>query len=347
MPGPATPPTIENVSQLVEQLPFAVRAMSLTVADAFTTNGVYILTALTVIVVVLGTLKTMLAQGGFVDTLSDLIRAVLIWGLAAWFLRDYPVIMTPLWDTFDAISNRIAEAGAAGGTGGLPTGVAGAAGLYQAVNRILSVLGTAWTGGYSSGWDRAVYILSGLPQILETTLLAMVAAGLLVMATAVYMLVFATGKCLLAVGLALGPLLIPWIAFESTRGFFESWIRFCVSAGLYQVVATVLMKIVAPMIRYVDDWSKAMVASGTDFNADILVAGMAITALMSILITVLLLQAPYIAAALAGGGVRVVSGMSLPKGPDAAQVRSGIAWLRCGGSSRAGAGRAPISGRGG
>jgi len=60
----------------------------------------------------------------------------------------------------------------------------------------------------------------------------------------VYVLVVQMGSILLSVAFILGPILVPWYLLPATEFLFTGWLKFTIVAGLYKVVAWLLVTIV-------------------------------------------------------------------------------------------------------
>ncbi|BBO59921.1 type IV secretion system protein [Mycoavidus sp. B2-EB] len=59
-----------------------------------------------------------------------------------------------------------------------------------------------------------------------------------------FMLVAQMSSFLLAIGFCLGPILLPWYIFPATEFLFNGWLRFIIVAGLYKVIAWLMLTIV-------------------------------------------------------------------------------------------------------
>ncbi len=287
----------------------AIQMGSLLLDDAF-----WLLSALTVIVLAWSGIKTLLNQGELTDVLSDLIHAIIFWGIAAWFLREYRDLMEVFVDTFNALVMRLTQSENAW--------LAGVSGFFSAANAIFDGM-TAMLKGMS--WSQ---IIENWGQLMFSAILYAVAALTLFFAGAVYFVVYAASILLLAIGVAVGPIFIPWVVFEPTRSLFEGWLRYMIQAGLYKVTAAVLGMLVAPVIstnlKTATDYFVA--TQGTNdpvagaafpgiLRPDLIGPAMA-AALLAVLVVVLMLQAPMIASALAGGKLIASGRLPVPRGPN-------------------------------
>jgi len=138
---------------------------------------------------------------------------------------------------------------------------------------------------------------------------------------------------IVAVGLllAVGPLFIIGLMFETTKRFFEAWVAQLSNYGLIIVIASVAAKL---LLFTLNQYASAAVAQG----AAITVAESIQLCLASGFILIIMKQVPTIAAAL-GGGValstfnalsRVMSGTARGAGSAAYQFARGVADGRAG-----------------
>jgi hypothetical protein len=98
--------------------------------------------------------------------------------------------------------------------------------------------------GNAAGIGSIWTLVKNLPLILLTFL----AKGLAIVGIFVMILIFVIvvqfGSFLLNVAFCLGPILIPWYVLPAGEFLFDGWLRFTISAGLYKVVAWLMMAIV-------------------------------------------------------------------------------------------------------
>jgi TrbL/VirB6 plasmid conjugal transfer protein len=96
------------------------------------------------------------------------------------------------------------------------------------------------SGGIGSIWT----LVKNLPLILLTFLAKGVAIVGIFMMILIFVIVVQFASFLLNVGFCLGPVLIPWYVLPAGEFLFDGWLRFTISAGLYKVVAWLMMAIV-------------------------------------------------------------------------------------------------------
>ncbi len=307
---------------LLPALLSTIEASARNVAGQFLANGQWLLNALTVIVLAWAAIKTLLEQGELTDIIAEVIHTVMAWGFVAWILRNYDGFTDPLLNTFNDISRTIVRMPVVSADGApdasARTIYAGLAGFFDVVNHVISLMGTAWNG---LSW----YQIIGNIQPIATGMIILGATVVIMyLAAGIYFVIYASSALLLAIGVGLGPLFLPWFVFRPTRGFFDGWIRFLAQAGLYKVVGAMLLVLTGPMIDKLKGFMLQIYPPGggqtlsqiAAFNST-LIAGSAMICLMAILIAGMMAMAPFIASALMGGKLVTSGRMPIPKGPSA------------------------------
>jgi len=93
-------------------------------------------------------------------------------------------------------------------------------------------------------WSAIGTWVKNFPLILLTLVFKIIAAIALLLMGGVYVLVVQMGSILLSVAFILGPILVPWYLLPATEFLFTGWLKFTIVAGLYKVVAWLLVTIV-------------------------------------------------------------------------------------------------------
>ncbi|WP_232343277.1 type IV secretion system protein [Burkholderia pseudomallei] len=96
------------------------------------------------------------------------------------------------------------------------------------------------SAGLSSIWT----LIRNLPLILLTFLAKALAIAAIVLMTLIFVVAVQFGSFLLDIAFCLGPVLIPWYVLPASEFLFDGWLRFTISAGLFKVVAWLMMAIV-------------------------------------------------------------------------------------------------------
>lgn len=120
------------------------------------------------------------------------------------------------------------------------------------------------TGSLGSIWA----LVKNLPLILLAFFAKALAMLAVLIMTLVFVVVVQFGSLLLSIALCLGPVLAPWYLLPATDFLFDGWLKFTVSAGLYKVVAWLMMAIVTrgvlPAIRSITEQAAAHAGSNPD-----------------------------------------------------------------------------------
>jgi TrbL/VirB6 plasmid conjugal transfer protein len=151
--------------------------------------------------------------------------------------------------------------------------------------------------------------LQNMMATLAYTLLAfaakLIAAAALLLMGLAFVLVIQLGSFLMAFAFCLGPVLIPWFLLPPTEFLFNGWLRFTIVAGLYKVVAWLMMTLVVngamPSLKgLVDQIAQANGLAGADYFASNILPILAL-AFVSSVGAYLMWLAPGIATGLVSG----------------------------------------------
>ncbi|MFM0307761.1 type IV secretion system protein [Paraburkholderia sp. RL17-383-BIF-A] len=103
---------------------------------------------------------------------------------------------------------------------------------------------TSDAGANSVGLDSIWTLVKNLPLILLAFLAKALAVIAIALMTMIFVVVVQFGSFLLDIAFCLGPVLIPWYVLPAGEFLFNGWLRFTISAGLFKVVAWLMMAIV-------------------------------------------------------------------------------------------------------
>lgn len=99
----------------------------------------------------------------------------------------------------------------------------------------------AWdyvTGVVSSTWDKMS--IAGIAVILTNLFYKFFMAVALLLATLVFVGQFVVTQIMINIGLALMPIMVPWILLDATSFVFEGWLKFMITAGMTKVIGAVI-----------------------------------------------------------------------------------------------------------
>ena len=233
-----------------------------------------LLGAVTILVVLYGLSIAFGRDFNFQDVIRLIIRITIVYMLVTGFFFFNSVIFLPLTQTPGELAVVLASR-------------SGAMNINELIDNFIV-----------TGWE-AIDVLqqnAGAFNVGAFALaLIMMTATLLV--GAVSFVVFALAKVVLALSLMLAPIFCAFLAFQSTRGWFESWLRMLFQAGLVIVLAAGTMAIIMAMAQ--DALDKLNLATGRGAIRITDCVGYLTLAFITI---ILMPQLNNIAASLAAGG---------------------------------------------
>jgi hypothetical protein len=98
-------------------------------------------------------------------------------------------------------------------------------------------------------------------SILVSTVLLILAAIFIMFSLVTFVFVINAGTVMLFIGLALGPVLIPFLLIQKLSFLFDGWLRFMISASLYKViaflVATLALSTIDAVVNYTQNQTNA------------------------------------------------------------------------------------------
>lgn len=91
-------------------------------------------------------------------------------------------------------------------------------------------------------------ILIHFPMVLLALLLKFLALGFMMLMLAAYITVVFMAEVLFGIGMALGPILVPWLIWQRTEWLFDGWLRFTLAACFTKIVAALMVAVVSSII---------------------------------------------------------------------------------------------------
>lgn len=132
----------------------------------------------------------------------------------------------------------------------------------------------------------------------------MIVILILTLTLGIYVLVNLLGDILVFIGLAIGPILIPWLLWEASEFLFNGWLKFMIAAGLIKVVSAAMLKLTQGVLGGLTEATKVIGESMlTDARIDILASVLMV--LFAGFVGVLMWMVPNIANGLVSGNVSV------------------------------------------
>jgi type IV secretory pathway VirB6-like protein len=94
--------------------------------------------------------------------------------------------------------------------------------------------------------------------LIISSVILIVAAGFILWSLLTFVFVLNAGQVMLYIGLALGPLLIPFLLIPNLSFLFNGWLRFMISAALYKIIAVLVALLALGTIDQVATYSSSM-----------------------------------------------------------------------------------------
>jgi len=102
------------------------------------------------------------------------------------------------------------------------------------------------------------FLVEDAVGLIISSVILIVAAGFILWSLLTFVFVLNAGQVMLYIGLALGPLLIPFLLIPSLSFLFNGWIRFMISAALYKIIAVLVALLALGTIDQVATYSSNM-----------------------------------------------------------------------------------------
>ena len=99
----------------------------------------------------------------------------------------------------------------------------------------LSIQASGIGGGSGNAMEN-----SNMLSYLISVVLLLISAFFILMSLVTFVFVINAGQVMMYVGLALGPILIPFLLIPKLSFLFDGWLKFMISASLYKVVAVIV-----------------------------------------------------------------------------------------------------------
>lgn len=170
---------------------------------------------------------------------------------------------------------------------------------------------TSATGVIATAYDRSLGAAS-IAYGAKGTIMPFVLGSIILFSATIVLflsiLLISLSKVALAVLVALGPIAIMLLLFESTKKFFESWLQQCINFGLINLLTIMVLALTGTLYVGVIDTLNTTIDGTSTSGVPLLTRGKEVTLNMVIpilfvglLISLILKQVPAIASAIAGG----------------------------------------------
>lgn len=256
------------------------------------------------------------------EIFGGLVRLVLKGAIVTWILLGYVNTLAGLnvkqmfTDGINGITARMIGDAAASDTMSVGVSILARSivtvknGIFSAKDDPAASSATpAATGDQASGLDFYKYLSPlNLLKLLLKLFLGLIVILILGLTLGIYVLVNMLGDILVFIGLAIGPILIPWLLWEAAAFLFDGWLRFMIAAGLIKVVSAAMLKLTQGVLDGLTEATRTVGESMlTDAGIDILAS--VIMVLFAVFVGVLMWLVPTIANGLVSGST---AGIGVP-----------------------------------
>lgn len=110
-------------------------------------------------------------------------------------------------------------------------------------------------------WDtikQPFLLMNDAVSLIISSLLLVIAAFFILWSLLTFVFILNAGQVMLYIGLALGPVLIPFLLISSLSFLFNGWLRFMIAAALYKVVAVLVALLALGTIDRISTYSSGM-----------------------------------------------------------------------------------------
>lgn len=118
--------------------------------------------------------------------------------------------------------------------------------------------GVANAKGGTVGGAIADVVLFDPINVLISTVLLIIAAFFILWSLLTFVFILNAGQVMMYVGLALGPILIPFLLVPNLSFLFNGWLRFMISASLYKVIAVIVGLLTMSTIDQIVNYSASV-----------------------------------------------------------------------------------------
>lgn len=115
-----------------------------------------------------------------------------------------------------------------------------------------------WAGNYVDEMKMPFLIMHDFVGVFISSLILIVAVGFILWSLLTFVFVLNAGQVMLYIGLALGPILIPFLLIPNLSFLFNGWLRFMISAALYKIIAVLVALLALGTINQIATYSASM-----------------------------------------------------------------------------------------
>jgi TrbL/VirB6 plasmid conjugal transfer protein len=300
---------VTNLTPLVGQVMNTMTTAATSMSGNLISEGRQLSGVLIVIVISYHLVLSLLGDD-WVDAQIAIFNSLIKWAIVTVLLAGWVNIVGDLFTKgFNSLANTAAGSSATSASGVLDMGIDTIKGLYnlgyQDANGLpcdpttSTCASTAPKTVDEAKWYEVAHVFEnavwkGIGFILKS--IAAIAVSLLLIA---FIAISTVGLFMLAIGLATGPILIPFLIVAPLKGLFDSWLKFMLTGGFIKIVAAITIAIVAEVFKQLARLSNTLHVP-TNLGVDVL--GVFIMIIFAAIATYIMWQVPTFTGQLVGGG---------------------------------------------
>ncbi|MHC2876676.1 type IV secretion system protein [Ralstonia sp. 121560039-2] len=294
----------EFISQVVNQLnslESSLQSAFSSMSSTLSANGKELEWALYSVMFVWTGVTGMLKGETLGEVFAHIIMHTLMLGIVMMCLN--PSSQSALARTFSTIASQFNADGA--------NLAAGFKGFFTAVSSLWTDGGassSSSTANGSGGWFSSLFhtigdfdlgsMLAALAIVILKVITTVVIAG----AAAIWAANYILSQAKLFIGMAVAPVMVPWLIMPYTTFLFDGWLKFMIGAGMMQVVGAIMIKITNILVTTM----MTIAAGSTSTNVILYV----VLVVLAFIISYLMAEINGIAMGLLQGGSRVGFGFN-------------------------------------
>ncbi|CAB3767538.1 hypothetical protein LMG29542_05639 [Paraburkholderia humisilvae] len=289
---------VSEVTNDLNQLESTLQSNFSSMSSTLSADGTELEWALFSVMFVWTAITGMLKGESLGEVFAQVIIQILMLGIVMACLNSSS--QTALTQTFSTISNQF----------GAGTNLSGGfKSFFTAISSLWTTAGSSTSSGSSgSNWFSSLFhtigdfdlgsILAGLAIVILKLMTTVIVAGAAALWAGNYIL----SQMKMYIGLAIAPVMVPWLLMPYTSFLFEGWLKFMIGAGLMQIVGAIMVKQTNTLMT-----TMTTVAAGATATNVILYVVLVVLALV---ISYMMSEINGIAMGLLAGGSRVGMGFS-------------------------------------
>ncbi|CAB3734772.1 hypothetical protein LMG22037_05903 [Paraburkholderia phenoliruptrix] len=290
---------VSQVTSDLNQLESTIQSNFSSMSGTLAADGTELEWALFSVMFVWTAITGMLKGESLGEVFAQIIIQILMLGIVMACLNSSS--QNALTQTFTTIANQF-------GAGTNLSG--GVKSFFTAISSLWTSSGGSSTSSSSSGsnWFSSLFhtigdfdlgsILAGLAIVILKLATTVIVAGAAALWAGNYIL----SQMKVYIGLAVAPVMVPWLLMPYTTFLFDGWLKYMIGAGMMQIVGAIMIKMTNTLMTTMTTVAQGATATNVILYVVLVVLALVIAYMMS--------EINGIAMGLLGGGSRVGMGFS-------------------------------------